>query len=82
MKATLLKSGLAAAAVSVLLLTGCASSSTQLEAVDAKAAQALQVANDAKAAADRAQSTATAAQRTADEANQAIIRLSETCCRK
>ncbi len=81
MKASILKSGLAAAAVSVLLLSGCATSS-QIEAADAKAAQALQVANDAKAAADRAQSTATAAQRSADEANQAIIRLSETCCRK
>ncbi len=89
-KLSISKMGLAAASLSLLILGGCASTSTdEMEALNAAVARAQAAADAAQSTASSAQSDASAAQSAAnaaqDAANNAVTtaqRLTESCCRK
>jgi len=80
---------LASALLAVGILSGCACGNERLDALEARVGDVEATANDAMAAANRAQSSAdsaaaaaAAAQKTADDAVEAVSRMAEKCCRK
>lgn len=82
------KAALLSAALAVALLSGCADTK-RLDALDARVGTVEKTANDAMAAASRAQSTADSAataaadaQKAANDAVEAVSRMAEKCCRK
>ena len=82
-------SAIIATCIAVASLTGCATSTEEMNALKSRLSQVERTANDALAAANRAQSTADSAQSTADSANQSaqeavesVTRMAESCCRK
>lgn len=82
------KAAILSAALAVVLLSGC-SCNDRLDALDARIGTVEKTANDALAAANRAQSTADSAaaaaadaQKTANDAVEAVSRMAEKCCRK
>ena len=82
------KAALLSAALAITLLSGCACND-RLDALDARVGTVEKTANDAMAAANRAQSTADGAaaaaaeaQKTANDAVEAVSRMAEKCCRK
>ena len=79
------KAALLSAALAVTLLSGCACND-RLDALEARVGTVEKTANDALAAANRAQSTADGAaadaQKSANDAVEAVSRMAEKCCRK
>lgn len=82
------KAALVSAALAIVLLSGC-SCNDRFDAIDARIGTVEQTANNALAAANRAQSTAdnaaaaaADAQKTANDAVEAVSRMAEKCCRK
>ena len=82
------KAALISAVLAVTLLSGC-SCTKRLDALEARVGTVEKTANDALAAANRAQSTADSAaaaaaeaQKTANDAVEAVSRMAEKCCRK
>ena len=82
------KAALLSAALAITLLSGCACND-RLDALDARVGTVEKTANDALAAANRAQSTADGAaaaaaeaQKTANDSVEAVSRMAEKCCRK
>ncbi|MBP8926278.1 MAG: hypothetical protein KBG75_10495 [Pseudomonadales bacterium] len=82
------KAALLSAALAITLLSGCACND-RLDALDARVGTVEKTANDAMAAANRAQSTADGAaaaaaeaQKTANDSVEAVSRMAEKCCRK
>jgi hypothetical protein len=82
------KAALLSAAFAITLLSGCACND-RLDALEAKVGGVETTANNALAAANRAQSTADAAaaaaadaQKSANDAVEAVSRMAEKCCRK
>jgi len=83
------KVSLASAVLAVAVLSGCACGNDRMDALEARVGTVETTANDAMAAANRAQSSAdqaaaaaAAAQKTADDAVEAVSRMAEKCCRK
>ncbi len=82
------KAALLSAALAVTLLSGFACND-RIDALDARVGAVEKTANDALAAANRAQSTADSAaaaaadaQKSANDAVEAVSRMAEKCCRK
>ncbi|HQY69672.1 MAG TPA: alanine-zipper protein [Pseudomonadales bacterium] len=82
------KAALLSAALAVTLLSGCACND-RLDALETRVGTVEKTANDALAAANRAQSTADGAaaaaadaQKSANDAVEAVSRMAEKCCRK
>lgn len=82
------KVAILSAALAVVLLSGC-DNTKQIDALEARVGTVERSANDAMAAANRAQSSADAAaaaaadaQKSANDAVEAVSRMAEKCCRK
>jgi len=82
------KAALLSAALAITLLSGCACND-RLDALETRVGTVEKTANDALAAANRAQSTADSAaaaaadaQKSANDAVEAVSRMAEKCCRK
>ena len=82
------KAALVSAALAITLLSGCACND-RLDALEPRVGPVEKTANDALAAANRAQSTADSAaaaaadaQKSANDAVEAVSRMAEKCCRK
>ena len=88
MKTLSRKTSLLGAALALTLLAGC-SCNDRLDPLEARVGTVEKTANDALAAANRAQSTADSAaaaaaeaQKAANDAVEAVSRMAEKCCRK